>query len=321
MLLKRGIEEGSECVVAALKEMARPIEGPDLVKVATIAAKEDEGIGRVVAEALERVGPDGVVTIEETEEPGVTVRFVEGMVVENGWLSPYMVRDQHRMETVFENPLVFMTNKPFKHPNDLMPILNAAGREPGRPLVILCETAEASALGMLVHNNSAGTLQAVAVRAPGFGHRRIQHLGDLAAFCGGTVIAEEAGLSLDDVTIEHFGTARRGSSPPRTSARSSRAAAPPRRSRAGWRSSRAELARAVHDRDVEILQERIARLSANLAVIRVGAHYRARVEGALPAHRGLAGGDAGGDFRRSGPGWRYGVAAVGEGARCARAHR
>src|SRR6478609_1439256 len=289
MLLKRGIEEGSECVVAALKEMARPIEGPDLVKVATIAAKEDEGIGKVVAEALERVGPDGVVTIEESEEPGVTVRFVEGMVVENGWLSPYMVRDQHRMETVFENPLVFMTNKPLKHPTDLMPILNAAGREPGRPLVILCETAEASALGMLVHNNSSGTLQAVAVRAPGFGHRRIQHLGDVAAFCGGTVIAEEAGFSLDDVTLEHFGTAARvittadectmiegGGSSEAVEGRLAQL--------------RAELARAVHDRDIEILQERIARLSANLAVIRVGAptepalkeRFR-RTEGSLAA--------------------------------------
>ena len=145
-------------------------------------------------------------TLEESDEPGVTVTFVEGMVVENGWLSPYMVRDQHRMETVFENPLVFMTNKPLKHPNELMPILDAAMREGPRPLVILAENAEASALGMLVHNTQHRTLEAVAVRAPGFGHRRIQHLGDVAAFCGGTVIAEEAGLSLSDVAPEHFGT-------------------------------------------------------------------------------------------------------------------
>jgi len=289
MLLRRGIEEGTAAVVAELTRMARPVEGPDLVKVATIAAKEDIGIGTVVAEALERVGPEGVVTIEETEEPGVTVRFVEGMVVENGWLSQYMVRDQHRMETVFENPLVFMTNKALKHPNDLMPILNAASREPGRPIVILCENAEASALGMLVHNNASGTIQAVAVRAPGFGHRRLQHLGDLAAFCGGTVVAEEAGLSLDDVTLEHFGTARRvvtnvddctfiegGGSSEAVEGRLAQL--------------KAELARAVHERDVEILQERIARLSANLAVIRVGAptepalkeRFR-RTEGSLAA--------------------------------------
>ncbi len=289
MLLRTGIEAATEAIVAELERMARPVEGPDLVKVATIAAKEDPGIGSVVAQALEHVGAEGVVTIEETEEPGISVRFVEGVVVENGWLSPYMVRDRERMETVFENPLVFMTNKPLKHPNDLMPILNAAGKDGARPLVILCETAEASALGMLVHNMQAGALQAIAVRAPGFGHRRIQHLGDMAAFCGGTVIAEEAGLSLDMVEFKHFGTAKRvicnaddttfiegGGEASDVAGRLSEL--------------RAELARAVHDRDVEILQERIARLSANLAVIRVGAptepalkeRFR-RTEGSLAA--------------------------------------
>src|SRR3954462_14595056 len=119
MLLRTGIEAAVEVVVEELAAMARPVEGEDLVKVATIAAKEDRGIGSVIAEALERVGPEGVVTIEEGDDPGISVRFVEGMVVENGWLSPYMVRDRERMETVFENPLVFMTNKPLKHPNDL----------------------------------------------------------------------------------------------------------------------------------------------------------------------------------------------------------
>ena len=148
-------------------------------------------------------------TIEESDEPGVGVRFVEGMVVENGWLSPYMVRDQYRMETVFENPHVFMTNKPLEAPE--RPHARSSTRCPRdpRPIVILAENAESRALGMLVANTQHRTLEAVAVRAPGFGHRRIQHLGDLAAFCGGTVIAEEAGLSLSDVTLEHFGTAKR----------------------------------------------------------------------------------------------------------------
>ena len=288
MLLRRGIEEGAAAVVAELQRVARTVEGDELVHVATIAAKEDEVIGGVVAEALSRVGPDGVVTIEDSDEPGIGVRFVEGMVVENGWLSAYMVRDQHRMETVFENPRVFMTNRALKHPNDLLPILDALSKDPG-PLVILAENAEASALGMLVANTRHGTLEAVAVRAPGFGHRRVQHLGDLAAFCGGTVIAEEAGLTLNDVTPEHFGTARRvivtaddctfvegGGTAEAVSGRLAQL--------------RVELARAVHDRDVEILQERIARLSANLAVIRVGApsevaqkeRFR-RTEGALAA--------------------------------------
>ena len=249
MLLRRGIEEGAAAVAAELARVARPVEGEELVKVATIAAKEDPVIGGAVAEALSRVGPEGVVTIEETDEPGVSVRFVEGMVVENGWLSPYMVRDQHRMETVFENPLIFMTNRALKHPQDLMPVLDAASRQPGRPLVVLAENVEASALGMLVANTQHRTLDAVAVRAPGFGHRRIQHLGDLAAFCGGTVIAEEAGLSLSDVAPEHFGTARRvivtaddctfiegGGTADAVAGRLA--------------SLRVELGRAVHDRDV-----------------------------------------------------------------------
>src|SRR3954453_17584344 len=288
MLLRRGIEEAATRVAAELRRLARPVEGADLVKVATIAAKEDEVIGAVVAEALARVGAEGVVTIEETEEPGLSVRFVEGMVVENGWLSPYMVRDQHRMETVFENPYVFMTNKPLKHPNDLLPILDALSKDP-RPLVILAENAEASALGMLVANTQHRTLEAVAVRAPGFGHRRIQHLGDLAAFCGGRVIAEEAGLALSDVAPEHFGTAARvivtADDCTFLEGGGTEAAVAGRLAQL-----RVELARAVHDRDVEILQERIARLSANLAVIRVGApsevaqkeRFR-RTEGALAA--------------------------------------
>jgi len=288
MLLKRGIEEGTAAVVAELQRVARTVEGEELIKVATIAAKEDEVVGGVVAEALSHVGPEGVVTIEESDAPGITVDFVEGMVVENGWLSQYMVRDPHRMETVFENPLVFMTNRALKHPNDLLPILDALARNP-RPLVILAENAEASALGMLVSNMRHGTIEVVAVRAPGFGHRRIQHLGDVAAFCGGTVVAEEAGLQLSDVTPDHFGTARRvivtaddctfiegGGTAEAVEGRLAQ--------------MKVELGRAVHDRDIEILQERIARLSANLAVVRVGApsevaqkeRFR-RTEGALAA--------------------------------------
>jgi chaperonin GroEL len=289
MLLRRGIEEGAAAVVAELQRVARSVDGDELVHVATIAAKEDEVIGGVVAEALSKVGREGVVTIEESDEPGVGVRFVEGMVVENGWLSQYMVRDPYRMETVYENPLVFMTNKPLKHPNDLLPVMDALAKAGSRPLVILAENVEASALGMLVSNMRHGTIEAVAVRAPGFGHRRVQHLGDLAAFCGGTVIAEEAGLTLTDVTPEHFGTAKRvivtaddctfvegGGGPAAVDARLAQL--------------RVELSRAVHDRDVEILGERIARLSANLAVIHVGApsevaqkeRFR-RTEGALAA--------------------------------------
>jgi len=289
MLLRRGIEEATECLAAELSRIARPVEGRDELRhVATIAAKEDPVIGEAVADALERVGPEGVVTIEEADVPGLAVEFAEGMVVENGWVSPYMVRDTERMETVFENPYILMTNKPVKHPNDLLPALDAVMKDP-RPLVILAEDVSGSALGMLVANNQHRTIEAVAARAPGFGHRRIQHLGDLAAFTGGTVIAEEAGLSLANVRREHFGSARRvivtADSTTFVEGAGSAEGVASRLSQI-----RAELARAVHERDVEIMQERIARLASRLAVIKVGAAVDTvrderlrRTEGALAA--------------------------------------
>jgi len=199
-----------------------------------------------------------------------------------------MVRDTERMETVFENPYILMTNKPVKHPNDLLPALDALMKDP-RPLVILGEDITGGALGMLVANNQHKTIEAVAARAPGFGHRRIQHLGDLAAFCGGLVIAEEAGLSLAGVRREHFGTARRVVvTADSTTFIEGGGTEESVRSRLDQ--IRAELARAVHERDIEIFQERIARLSASLAVIKVGAptdtvrseRFR-RTEGALAA--------------------------------------
>jgi chaperonin GroEL len=289
MLLRRGIEQATECVSAELRRVARPVEGRDALRhVATIAAKEDDEIGEAVAEALSRVGADGVVTVEEGDVPGIGVAFVEGMVVENGWVSPYMVRDQHRMETVFEHPHVLMTTRPISDPRDLLPTLDLVMKDP-RPLVILAEKVDGGALGMLVANNRHRTIEAVAARAPGFGHRRIQHLGDLAAFTGGQVIAEDAGLTLAGVRREHLGTARRvvvtADSTTFVEGGGSAEAVEGRLAQI-----RAELARATQDRDVEILQERLARLASRLASIQVGAptevalkeRFR-RTEGALAA--------------------------------------
>jgi chaperonin GroEL len=291
MLLRRGIEEATERVAAELGRLARPVAGRDqLEHVATIAAKEDERIGAAVAEALDRVGEEGVVTVEETEVPGISVDFVEGVHVENGWVSPYLVRDETRMETVFEDPYILMTNRPISQPQDLMPTLDRVMKSP-RPLVVFAEKVDGAALGMLVHNNQHGTLQAVAVRAPGFGHRRIEHLGDVAAFTGGQVIAEEAGLSLAGVRPEHLGAARRvvvtadsttivegGGTAEAVEARLAQI--------------RVELRRASQERDMEILQERLARLAIRLAVIRVGAPAEVvlrerlrRTNGALEATR------------------------------------
>jgi chaperonin GroEL len=210
------------------------------------------------------------------------------MNVENGWISPYMVKDRNRMETVLEDPYILLTAEPISHPQDLMPTLDAVMRSP-RPLVILAEKVDGSALGMLVTNNQHRTLDAVAVRAPGFGHRRIHHLGDLAAFTGGQVIAEEAGLTLQSVRPESLGRARRvvvtaDSTVFVDGSGSSEAVA------ARLAEIRAELARASDHRDIEVLEERLARLSLSLAVIRVGAptdvvlnERMRRVEGALAA--------------------------------------
>jgi chaperonin GroEL len=289
MLLRRGIEEATACLVAELQRVARPVEDREQLRhIATIAAKEDPVIGDAVAEALDRVGAEGVVTIEESEMPGISVEFVEGMHVENGWISPYMVRDRARMETVLEDPYILMTAEPISHPQELMPALDAVMKAP-RPLLILAEKVDGSALGMLVTNNQHRTLDAVAVRAPGFGYRRIHHLGDLAAFTGGQVIAEEAGLTLAHVRPESLGRARRvivtADSTTIVDGAGTDEAVADRLSEI-----RAELARASEPRDVEVLEERLARLSSSLAVIRVGAptdvvlkERLRRTEGALAA--------------------------------------
>jgi chaperonin GroEL len=291
MLLRRGIEEATECVVAALRESAREVNGQrDLFRVATIAAKEDERIGQAVAEALGHVGPEGVVTLEEMPMPGIEVEFVEGMQVENGHFSPYLIQDTERMETVFEDPYILLTSYPVSHIQDIMPTLDAVMKSP-KPLIIFAEKVDGSALGLLVQNNQHGTLQAMAVRAPGFGHRRIAHLHDLAAFTGGRVISKEQGVTLADVTPGSFGTARRvvitedstvlvdgGGSEPEVQARLGQI--------------RVELGRATQDTDIEVLHERLAKLSSSLAVIHVGGATEPelnekcrRTEGALAATR------------------------------------
>jgi chaperonin GroEL len=291
MLLRRGIEEAVERVVADLVRRARRVDGlDDLRHIATIAAKADERIGAAIAEALERVGADGVVTIEESAVPGIELQFGEGMVVDNGFISPYMARDQHRMETVFENPYILLTTKPITHPGDLMPAIGQVMQSP-RPLVVVAEKVDGAALGMLIQNTMHGTLEAVAVRAPGFGHRRHAHLQDLAVFTDGSVITDETGLSLESVDRSWFGTARRVvvTSDSTTFIEGGGAVAAVE-DRLGQ--IRLEIERATHDRDREVAQERLAALASRLGVVRVGAatdvelaeKYR-RAEGALAATR------------------------------------
>ncbi|MBV9819512.1 MAG: chaperonin GroEL [Solirubrobacterales bacterium] len=291
MLLRRGIEDATELVVAELRRSARDVSSKDdLVHVATIAAKEDERIGQAVASALSRVGPEGVVTIEEAPLPGIQVEFVEGMHVDNGHFSPYLVQDTSRMESAFENPHILLTNKSITNVRDLMPTLDAVMKNP-RPLIVFAEKVEGAALGLLVQNNQHGTLKAVVVRAPGFGHRRIAHLHDLAAFTGGQVIAEDAGLTLAQVKPETFGSARRVVITDDSTVLVE-GAGTQEQVEARLAQIRIELERATQDTDIEVLRERLAKLSSALAVIHVGAatepelkeKFR-RTEGALSATR------------------------------------
>lgn len=291
MLLRRGIEDATELVVAELRRGARDVSGiEDLTHVATIAAKEDERIGIAVATALERVGPEGVVTIEEAPLPGIEVEFVEGMHVDNGHFSPYLVQDTARMETVFENPHILLTNKAITRVQDLMPTLDAVMKNP-RPLIIFAEKVDGAALGLLVQNNQHGTLKAVVVRAPGFGHRRIAHLHDLAAFTGAEVISEDAGLTMQHVKPETFGSARRVVVTDDSTVLVE-GAGTTEQIDARLAQIRIELERATQDTDIEVLRERLAKLSSSLAVIHVGGatepelkeKFR-RTEGAVAASR------------------------------------
>ncbi len=320
MLLRRGIEDATELVVAELRRGARIVAGrDDLMHVATIAAKEDERIGGAVAQALDRVGPEGVVTIEEADLPGIDVEFVEGMHIENGHFSPYLIQDTQRMETVFDDPYILLTNKPIAHIQDLMPTLDAVMKSP-RPLIIFAEKVDGAALGLLVQNNQHGTLKAAVVRAPGFGHRRIAHLHDLAAFTGGEVVAEEAGLTLQHVKPETFGSARRVVITQDATVLVE-GAGTAEEVEARLAQIRVELERATQDTDIEVLRERLARLSSSLAVIHVGAVHRPGAQGeAAPLRGGAVSHPRGrqrGDRRRR----RHRAAAHRDGARRHRARR
>lgn len=291
MLLRRGIEEAVDLVVAELLRSAIAVgDQGHLAHVATIAAKEDERIGRAVGEALARVGEDGVVSIEESDLPGISVDFVEGLHVENGHVSPYLIRDRQRMETVLENPYILMTTQPISTVQEMMGAIGQVMRRP-EPLIILAEKVDGAALGMLVQNNRHGTMEATAVRAPGFGHRRVAYLEDLAAFVGGQVITPETGLSLEQVELEWLGRARRvivteDATTFIEGAGAAEAVA------ARLNEINVELERATHEADQDALRERRARLSSRLAVIRVGGatdvegkERLRRTEGSLAASR------------------------------------
>ncbi len=292
MLLKRGIEAAVAEVVPRLEKMARPVAGRDeMAHVAAISANDDPVIGGVIAEALATVGPEGAISVEEWPRYDMAVEVTEGVTYPNGFLSPYMVTDQARMEAVLDDPYILLTNEKLVKAQELMPLLDKIMRSERRPLVVMAETVEGSALGMLVSNMVHGNFVSVAVRAPGFGHRRIAELEDLAVLTGGTVVTGDAGSSLASATPDQLGRARRVTVT-RESTTILDGAGSPEAVAARIEQVRTELGRASQPRDQDKLAERLANLAGRVAVIRVGAATPAelkekqhRVEDALSATR------------------------------------
>lgn len=292
MLLKRGMERALSEVVPRLEKMARPISGKEeMAHIAGISANDDTEIGNTIAEALDGVGIEGVITVEEWPRYGLGVDFTEGITFGNGFLSPYMVTDEGRMEAVYDDPYILLTNEKIVSVQELMPLLDKIMRTERRPLLIMAETVEGAALGMLVSNKVHGTFPSVAVRAPGFGHRRIAELQDVACLTGGAVVTADAGLSLATVTTEQLGRARRVTVT-RDMTTIIDGAGDPEAINDRIGQVRLEQARASNPRDQDKLAERLAQLAGRVAVIHVGAATPAelnekqhRVEDALSATR------------------------------------
>src|SRR6186713_2660269 len=208
MELKRGIEKAVEAVVAELKKAAKPVSGAAIAQVGTISANSDDTIGKIIAEAMEKVGKDGVITVEEAKSMETSLEVVEGMQFDRGYLSPYFVTDPERMEVVLENPVILIHEKKISSMKDLLPLLEQVARG-GRPLVIIAEDVDGEALATLVVNKLRGTLQVTAVKAPGFGDRRKEMLKDIAVLTGGQVVSEDLGIKLESIGLNDLGQAKR----------------------------------------------------------------------------------------------------------------
>jgi len=269
MLIRIGIEKAVEAVVAEIKKQSRPIDSrEEIAAIATISAADKE-VGEIIAEVMDKVGKDGVVTVEEGQSLGLEKEYTEGMQFDRGYISAYFVTNSDRMEAVLDNPKILITDKKISAVPDMLPALEKAVQI-GRPLLIIAEDVDGEALATLAVNKLRGTVQVLAVKAPGFGDRRKEMLRDIAILTGGTVITEEIGRKLDSVTIEDLGEARRvvatkddttivdgSGSPEDVKARISQI--------------RAQVEETTSDYDREKLQERLAKLAGGVAVIKVGA--------------------------------------------------
>jgi chaperonin GroEL len=290
MALKRGIEKAVESVVDEVKKFSKPVSGDMIAQVGTISANGDATIGNTIAEAMKKVGKDGVITVEEAKTMTTELSTVEGMQFDRGYLSPYFITDPDRMECVVEDPYILIHEKKISNMKDLLPLLEQIARS-GKPLLVIAEEVEGEALATLVVNKLRGTLNACAVKAPGFGDRRKAMLEDIAILTGGKAIMEETGIKLEGVRLDDLGKAKRVTVD-KDNTTIIDGAGSQKAIEGRIKQLRAQIDETTSDYDREKLQERLAKLAGGVAVIKVGAatetemkEKKARVEDALHATR------------------------------------
>jgi chaperonin GroEL len=290
MALKRGIDKAVEKAVEEIKRLSKPVKGDAIAQVGTISANGDRTIGELIAEAMNKVGKDGVITVEESKTMETALEVVEGMQFDRGYLSPYFVTDPERMEAALDNPLILINEKKISSMKDLLPILEQVAKM-GKPLLIIAEDVEGEALATLVVNKLRGTLNVAAVKAPGFGDRRKAMLEDIATLTGGRVISEDLGIKLENIKLEDLGRAKKVTID-KDNTTVVEGAGKQSDIEGRVRTLRAQIEETTSDYDREKLQERLAKLVGGVAVIRVGAatetelkEKKARVEDAMHATR------------------------------------
>ena len=290
MALKRGIDKAVERATAAIKKLSKPVAGDMIAQVGTISANGDPTIGELIAKAMEKVGKDGVITVEDAKTMETDLEFVEGMQFDRGYLSPYFITDAEKMESVLENPVVLLSEKKITSMRDLLPLLEQVAKL-NRPILIIAEDVEGEALATLVVNKLRGTINVAAVKAPGFGDRRKELLQDIAILTGGKVISEDLGIKLENVKIEDLGRAKKVTID-KDNTIIIDGAGDKDSLKARVKTLRAQIEDSSSDYDREKLQERLAKLVGGVAVIRVGAatetelkEKKARVEDAMNATR------------------------------------
>ena len=291
MDLKRGIDKAVECAIAELKKISKPVTTTkEIAQVGSISANSDHEIGEIIAEAMEKVGKEGVITVEDGKSLKNELDVVEGMQFDRGYLSPYFITNPDKQVAVLENPYILLHDQKISNIRDLLPILEQVAKA-GRPLLIICEDLEGEALATLVVNSLRGILKVCAVKAPGFGDRRKATLEDIAILTGGTLVTKDIGLSLDKATLEHLGQAKRVEVN-KENTTIINGAGNPEMIEARVKNIRTQIESVTSDYDREKLQERVAKLAGGVALIKVGAatevemkEKNARVDDALHATR------------------------------------